>query len=60
MLTTGVVYKRLVIAYFTGRGESEIVADRRNVKERKTYPVQRPLTTSSGEGAEIKINGVWQ
>jgi hypothetical protein len=60
MLTTGVVYKRLVIAYFTGRGENEIVADRRNVKERKTYPVQRPLTTSSGEGAEIKINGVWQ
>lgn len=36
VLTEGVVLKRLVIAYFTGRGESEIVADRRNVKERKS------------------------
>jgi hypothetical protein len=59
-LTQGVVSKRHVIAYFAGRGESEIVADRRNVKERTVHPVQRPTTTSSGEGAEIKINGVWQ
>jgi hypothetical protein len=40
-LTTGVVYKRLVIAYFTGRGESEIVADRRNVKERKVIALEK-------------------
>jgi hypothetical protein len=59
-LTEGVVYKRNVIAYFASRGESEIVADRRNVKERRVHPVQRPTTTSSGEGAEVKINGVWQ
>jgi len=36
VLTEGIVYKRNVIAYFTSRGESEIVADRRNVKERKS------------------------
>lgn len=35
MLTQGVVYKRSVVAYFTGRGESEIVAPRTAVKERK-------------------------
>jgi hypothetical protein len=40
VLTEGVVYKRNVIAYFTSRGESEIVADRRNVKERKSTDLE--------------------
>jgi hypothetical protein len=35
VLTEGVVLKRSVIAYFAGRGESEIVAPRNAVKERK-------------------------
>jgi hypothetical protein len=41
MLTEGVVLKRSVIAYFAGRGESEIVAPRQAVKQRKVTELRK-------------------
>lgn len=41
MLTEGVVLKRSVIAYFTGRGESEIVAPRQAVKQRRVTELRK-------------------
>jgi hypothetical protein len=41
VLTQGVVYKRSVIAFFLGRGESEIVAPRAAVKERKVTELRK-------------------